>query len=191
MAYTTADDLRSYLGITDTGDDVLLTSLIASAQEMVDSYCGRTFEAAADTTRTFDAYNDVDGATLYLDEDLFSITTVTNGDGVAVSSSEYTTEPRNRAPYYAIRLLPSAGKNWEAQADGDNQDAISVAGRWAWSLTPPADVVQATRRLAAWLYRQRDNADMDRAVVAGTATILPSAIPADVMTFLNPRRRFV
>jgi hypothetical protein len=54
-------------------------------------------------------------------------------------------------------------------------------------VTPPDDIVQATLRLSAYLYRQPANAmDLDRAVIVGNATIAPGAIPADVFMMLRP-----
>ena len=190
--YCTAADLKTYLGIAsaNTDDDTLLTALISSAQAIIDTATGRTFEAAADTTRYFDAVHDVDGYELIFDADICAITTVTNGDSEAVASNEYTTKPRNETPYYAIRLLDSAQKSWTYTTDSEG--AISVEGKWAYSESAPANIVHATKRLAAYLYRQKDNAnDLDRALVVGNATVLPSNLPSDVMTIIRPYIRII
>jgi hypothetical protein len=40
------------------------------------------------------------------------------------------------------------------------------------------------------MYRQKDNAgDLDRAVIAGAAVILPGEVPQDVRMMLNPYKR--
>jgi hypothetical protein len=188
MAYVSVDSLRRYLGISSTNDDVLLAELIAAAQAIIDGYTGRTFEASTDTTRYHDATRDVEGWLLWLDGDLCQVTSVVNGDGVTVASNERVTEPRRATPYYAIRLLDSSGKAWEY--DTDEENAIAVTGRWAYSLTAPADVAQACKRLAAYMYRQKDNAnDLDRAVVVGNATVLPSDLPSDIVKLLAPYKR--
>lgn len=190
MAYTDLTSLKRYLGISSTNDDTLLGECIARAQALIDDYTGRTFEAAADTTRTFDAVDDVDGRLLYLDEALCQITSVTNGDGVVVAASEYTTQPRNETPYHALKLLASSGKAW--QYEDDHEDAISIVGRWAWSVTAPTAIVQATIRLAAYLYHQKDNAqELDRTVVAGGNVLLPSELPRDLTQMLDYYRRLV
>lgn len=191
MAYTTVSLLKTYLGATTSNDDTLLTALIARAQAIIDAYCQRTFEASANTSKTFDADRDTDGAWLYLDEDLASINTVTNGDGdVLTASTEYMTEPRNRTPYFAIKLISQSGLSWTWTTAPEN--AITISGKWAYSTTAPDDIVHATLRLAAYLYRQRDNAaDLDRAVIAGNATILPAQLPSDIKTILAPYRRLV
>ena len=188
MAYTTTSTLKSYLGITGGTDDVLLASLIDSAGAIIDRYTGRTFEASADSTRYFDALSDTDGHRLIFDEDICAITTVTNGDSVVVASDEYVTMPANETPYYGIELLMSANKSWDYTTD--HQNAISVAGKWAYSQTVPDDIAHACVRLAAFLYRQKDNAnDIDRAVVVGNATVLPSDLPRDVMQLITPYRK--
>lgn len=191
MAYTTVSLLKTYLGATTSNDDTLLTALIARAQAIIDAYCQRTFEASANTSKTFDADRDTDGAWLYLDEDLASINTVTNGDGdVLTASTEYMTEPRNRTPYFAIKLISQSGLSWTWTTAPEN--AITISGKWAYSTSAPDDIVHATLRLAAYLYRQRDNAaDLDRPVYVGNATILPSQLPSDIKTILAPYRRLV
>lgn len=188
MAYVSLADLKSYLGITNTTDDAVLIGMIAAAQAGIDSWCGRTFEAAADTTKYMDAADDVDGAWLYLPDDLAQITTVTNGDATTVTTADYVTQPRNRAPYYALKLKASSDVAWTYSTTPEN--AIGITGRWAYSVTPPADIVQACRRYAAYLYRQRDASvfDVTAQVDIGLITI-PQGIPADVEKLLNAYRR--
>ncbi len=187
MAYATTADVKAYLGIESAtrADDALLAALLARAQAAIDTHTRRTFEAAADTTRAH-GWELVDGAMLFLDGDLCVVTSVVNGDGATLQPAQYTVHPRNRAPYYAIQLRPSAGATWDA-ATGD----IAVTGRWAYSVTPPADVVHATVRLCAWMYRQKDNTGNDQPMIAGNVTILPARLPADVLELLSPYVRLL
>ncbi|GIV82782.1 MAG: hypothetical protein KatS3mg051_2136 [Anaerolineae bacterium] len=191
MAYATLAELKAYLGITGTTDDMLLTDLLVRSQAIIDAATQRTFEATADSTRYLDAVEDVDGRVLWLDRvgDLAQITSITNGDGSSVASSEYVTEPRNQAPYYAIQLKASSSVAWTYSDSPEN--AIAITGRWAYSVTPPDDIVHACIRLAAYLYRQKDNAtDLDRPVIAGNVTLLPAQLPADIQSLLAPYRRW-
>lgn len=196
MAYTNVSDLKTYLGITQTTDDTLLGDMIGAAQAMIDTHCKQTFEATGDTTRRFYAYNvdyggHVDGRDLVLDAPLCAITSVTNGDGVVVSASDYITEPRNATPYYALRLTNNSNLRW-TYTDDVEIDTIAVVGRWAYSVSAPADVAQACKLLAGYMYRRRNNAlDLDRAVVVSDATIQPLTIPGDILTILRPYRRVV
>lgn len=198
MAYVSAANLKVYLGITEATDDTLLGTLLGAAQAMIDTYCGQTFEANADTTRRFyansvDYGGHVDGRDLVLDAPLCAITSVTNGDGVVVSASDYITEPRNATPYYALRLKNSSNLLWTYDDDVET-DTIAVVGEWAYSTSAPADVVHATTRLAAYLYRQKENqsGDLDRAVnLGGGVTLMPATLPSDIKTILAPYKRLV
>lgn len=185
MTYASLHDLTTYLGIDDSAtDDGLLTQLLARAQAVIDAHTRRTFEATADSTRyhTLDA---VWGRQLIFDGDLCAVTSIVNGDGATVAASEYHTLPRNRTPYYSVELWPDSVTAWDADRDGQ----IAVTGRWAYSVTAPADIVQAAIRMAAWFYRQKDNTGNDQAMIAGTVTILPARLPADVAELLKPYRR--
>lgn len=190
MAYTTASALKTYLGITANDDDTLLGTLVARAQKIVESYTGRVFEVSQDSTKYLDAMRDVDehGRTLYLVDDLCAITSVTNGDGTAVAATEYVTMPRVGGPWWGLMLKQGSAVRWNW--DASPETAIVVVGKWGYSTSAPADVVQATERLAAYLYRQRDNAnDLDRAMIAGNTTILPQRLPSDIKDLLEPYRR--
>lgn len=190
MAYTTNTALKTYLDVTGSSDDELMTTLIANAQVAIDNHCRQTFEAESDTTRYFDAVDDVDGPDLILDAPLCAITTVTNGDGTTVASSKYVTTPRNGTPWHKLTLKTNAGIAWTYS--GTPENAISIEGKWAYSEEPPPDVVQACLLLAGYLYRRRNNAlDLDRTVVVSDAIIQPLSIPRDVLTLLRPYRRLI
>ena len=49
MAIINLNELKSYLKITSSTDDVRLEALITYAQKLVENYCGREFEAASYT----------------------------------------------------------------------------------------------------------------------------------------------
>ncbi len=187
MAYASISDLTAYLGIDDsTADDGLLAQLLTRAQAAVDGMCNRTFEASADTTRYFDT-RAIDGYVLHFDADLCAITSIVNGDGFTVGAGSYTTEPRNVTPWHALRLRWNTTVYW----DGITGD-IAVTGKWAHSTSAPAPVQHATVRLAAWMYRQKDNTGNDTPIIADGVTILPARIPSDVEAMLVPYvRRFV
>lgn len=184
MAYTDNTAVKLYLGLTGSGDDTFITALIVRAQAMIDKMAGRTFEASSDSTRYF-FRKDVDlwSGTLWFDGDLCSITSVTNGDGNAVTVSDIQTMPTNSTPYYALRINPSVGAFTAGVTDAER---ITVVGKWAYSTSAPADIVHATIKLAGFIYRSRENGgDTDRTVFAGNATLSPQAIPADVQAIVR------
>ncbi len=190
MAYTTTTAIKTYLGISTATDDGLLATLLAAAQRLIDSYTHRTFEASANTTRYFDAAADVYGRELWLDYDLCSIGTVTNGDGSVLGTADYVTEPRRATPYYALTMRSDSTAAWTWTVGGAHENAIAVNGKWAYSATAPDDIAQACIRLVAWMYAQKDNhADTDRAFIAGNTTVLPTAMPTDVIRILDMYKR--
>lgn len=194
MAYITVADLRTYRGIDSSADDGLLTALIGAAQKAVESYTRRVFEAAADATRYFNAATAVNGNTLYLDKDLCAITSITNNaDGTVESltvNTHYTTLPRNETPYWAIVLKGSTGKYWRYTSDPES--AIVIVGKWAYSLTPPYDIQQATRRLAGYLYQLKDSQVYDvTADIGNGMLVIPKGIPQDVKALLDPYRKVI
>lgn len=187
MAYTTKEAVKLLLNIpaADTDDDTLIDSLCTQAQSEIDQYCHRRFEAAGDTTQYMDASADVDGRTLILPDDLAQVGTITNGDGTEVTAGQYVTEPRNATPYHAITLKSSAGIGWTYTSYPEN--AIAISGRWAWSVIAPSFITRAATRLAAYMYRQRDQiTDMDRPIVSSTGVVLLAAAwPRDVLNDLE------
>lgn len=188
MAYLTLQEFRQHRDIKNAGDDVVIAAYIQAAQQMIDDYCGRTFEALADTTRYYDPVRDVVRGELFIDE-MSAITSVVNGDGVTVDPSEYTTEPRNEKPYWMIKILQSSGKAWEPKANGDTENAIAITGRFAYSTTANATIKHACRELTAWLYQKRDDPAFDVTVIPDQGIITsPQGWPVSVRMMLKPYR---
>jgi hypothetical protein len=196
MTYLTLPDAKSYIGNTQPNDDDLIERFIAAAQAFIEGPQGaqRVYEASEDTTRRFDAECDVDGRLLYLDTDLCQITSITNGDGQLVSASQYVCETaggeRNKTPWRRIRLRSGATISWLASATTGPENAIAIVGRWSYSITPPARIVQLTREIVAYLYRRRSaSGDADRPLLTGDGvTILPSTLPRGIMLQLLAER---
>ncbi|MBU1173447.1 MAG: phage gp6-like head-tail connector protein [Proteobacteria bacterium] len=190
MAYVTLPELRAYLNMTGTGDDVLLRQLIDSAQQNVDRYCGWQFEAHT-ATRYYDSEADVDPdqrSVLVLDEPLLTVTTLTNGDADVLIPAEYFLEPTNSVPKWRIRLRASTGLYWTYTTD--HEQAITLVGTWGYMATADYAIKQATMRWAGYLYKQRDAQvfDVTASPAQGQITI-PQGIPRDVERILAPYRR--
>lgn len=178
MSYIELAKAKQYLNVTVNDDDVLLTECIARAQSAVDAFCNRTFEAAADSARLFEADQSSNGPLLYLDADLCALTGIAI-DGEAADISDLRTVPLNGRPWWALRR------------PGGWRGDIEVTGRWAYSVTAPEAVQQACLRLAVWLYRQKDsNADPGAPQLTAEGTwLMPSQMPKDIMALLAPFRR--
>jgi uncharacterized phiE125 gp8 family phage protein len=189
MTYCDVFELKSYLNLQEDSDDALLGTLIASAQALIDRQTGRTFEAASGTRR-YTPTVDCRGRVLWLDADLHSVTSVTNGDGATLAATDYVTEPRTERPIYAIKLLQSSGITWTYGSEAE--DAIVVVGAWGYSATAPDDIRHACLRLAAFLYRQRDNAqDAGVGYATPTGVVRAVSMPKDVEAILAPYVRRV
>jgi hypothetical protein len=200
--YCATSDITDYVDFDSdaTVDNNLISDLITRASKIIDNHCGRNFDAAVAvplvssdcTTRLFDAVRDAEGLMLWLDHDLAGAVTITNGDGVAVTTDQYVLLPTNEPPYYAVKLKASSGVAWTYTSDPE--EAISIVGHWSYNTTSDniADITWACVRLVHWLYKQRESsADLDRPLmVEGSGTvIMPTRLPADVLSVLEPYRR--
>ena len=194
MAYATAADLRAWLKISSTADDTQLGNAVTRAQQYIETQTGRVFEAAADTPRKFTPLhvsqggNLLDPDTLQFDQDLAVLTSITNGDGAAILTTDVMLLPANRKPAYAVRII-SGTSVWKY--DPIPWNAVSIVGRWAYSTTPPADIVEATLELAGHLYRNRDQSSYSNAAVmsADGVPIMPPGMPSIVNRCIKQYRR--
>ncbi len=192
--YVSTSGVKEYLDIDSDTDNLIIGQLATRATALIDAFTDRTFSATADSTRFFDAEKDIDGLQLLFDEDLIQITSVTNGStsgGETVSGGKYVTLPQNVTPYYGIELLASKDITWEWTTDP--QKAISIVGRWAYSLEPPEDIIHVATRLVMWLYRQQvSQEDTDRPLIMSDGTtVMPSALPRDIQMALMPYKRII
>lgn len=193
MAYATVNQLRAYdRDFSSTDNDTDLIDLLDRSTQMMSMLTGLDFEASSDLRR-FDSEVDVTGETLYLDKNLHSISSITNGDGATVSSDNYVTEPRNDTPFYAITLKNFADLVWEADTDGNPEDAIAVDGVWGYtdSDNTPGEIVHATLRIALILYDlpRAGGRDFDRPLITPEGVVIGSQqLPRDVSSIISHYR---
>jgi len=194
MTYTTRVAVKSELKITATTDDTLIDGYVTLVQRIIEAYpplgTGRVFEVSTDTTRYLDAPPDsldnrLDGPNyvLLLPDDLCSITTVVNGDGTTLTTSDYLTEPRSHTPYHALRLKSGTGTIWTFTDSPEG--AIAITGKWGFSTSAPADIQRAATRLCVWMYRSRDNAGFDQDIQTEDGMILGARMPRDIRAILD------
>jgi len=168
-------------------DDALLEALIDAAQTKIETETRRVFEAAADT-RYYGA-EALDGQSLWLDYDLYSLTSIANGDSnsTAISTDDVTLWPRNWGPpYHRIRLNEGSTSVWEQDTDY----WIEITGTWGYSESAPNDIVLATKRLVAYYYRQKDAGQFESVgVQEGGVLQVPQGFPNSVTLLIDPYRR--
>ena len=185
MAYISLDELKQYLKIdaTDTDNDDLLNASISSAQDRVEEICHRKFEASTDTVRYFDFQRDVRERTVYFDTDLISITGL-EIDDETIPETDYRLEPRNIQPAWGMHLKKHSGSYGSYDFP---EDRIKITGKWAFSETPPESVKFATKRLAAFYFRESDSQLFQTIGPQDQGQIqLPANEPSDVRAILKP-----
>lgn len=170
-------------GTLNTLDDALLTDYVYEASAAVEAHCGRRFSDVTNglgtLTKKYDyASPPLFDRTLFVDDDLLSVTALTNGDGTVIASTEYRLLPTNNSPKYAIEIYDDSTIAWEYLTR--RAEAIQVQGSWGFAtstLTMPQDVRLATAKLTAWLYQTRDNTGERVAFADGSVSIPPDAPP--------------
>jgi len=182
--YCTVTQVKTLGGISKSTDDDLLADLVTRASAMIDAYTRRRF-AARTETRYYTPTVDVSGQTLYLDDDLLSITTLTNYDS-EVPAEGFSLLPLNLTPKNRVKL--KSDYSWSYAAE-DAEGSISILGTWGYSATAPDDIEQAACRLALWLYKQRE-APFNRTGNTLTGEYeVPTGMPADIKAILAGYRK--
>jgi len=187
--YATLAQFQQRAAIDDLApvDDAVIERLIEAASRYIDRYTGRTFYARSQTRH----YDMPYGLMLLLDDDLLTITTLTNGDGATIASTEYVLKPYNDPPYYAIDLVGSTA-GWQPNNNGVRR-AISVAGTWGYSSSAPTDITEACLQIA-WHYYQRrfgENVSGIATVTAAGVIIAPEDIPNTAAALIKSYRKVI
>lgn len=115
------------IGATYTGDDELLRRYIRAASNMWGMWTGRQFVPYIDTKKFSLAH--VEGLSLCMNEDLLSVTSVTNADGASVSGSDYAIRPDNIYPKNTLEMLDSGANYWRFLYVSDR---VQVVGLWGY-----------------------------------------------------------
>lgn len=148
MAYPTLSEFKSFISITGAGDDANLTFILDQTIAMVEKYTGRLFVSGAAANRGYPAdipYVTQGAQVLTPRADLASITSVTNGNGVAIVSGDYYVFPIGDTPIVQIRLKLVAGLVFVNGSDGTQ---IVVNGQWGYSVACPDDIFTNILELA-------------------------------------------
>ena len=179
--YIGTTELKQYLGIASTTDDALLQACINRAESAIDNFTRRNF-VGTPGTQYLSRYEQtrVVESGLYLQQDLHTLVSLTLGDGRNVPVGSAWLEPRIGPPYRIIRLKSA----YSVYVWNTDQDMI-IAGTWGFGTVPPDDIVQATVRLSAQTYRQKDAAVNDTVgFEAGGVQTMPRGLPQDVYDIL-------
>lgn len=190
--YATLIEFKNYNKIVspDLTDDGVVEDIIEGASRLIDTYTGRTFYARTETHY----YDTPDWYDLWItDDDLLTITTLTNGDGTTIASTKYKLLPLNKSPKYQIWLEPSSGVVWTYDTNSEPMGAITVAGTWGYSATAPDDIKQACLILSVAEYHRRfgENTSATATITGAGVVITPQGMPKSVTDILNKYRKIV
>jgi hypothetical protein len=120
---------------------------------------------------------------IYMDTDLLTIYSVTNGDGTSIPSNGYYAEPRNETPHYSIWL--NSAYSWVWDTDG----WIAVDADWGYSQTAGPIIAGCAYRLAEYHYRAQVPLSQHQPLwrnVQGKGTQMPEGFPNEVLEILDP-----
>ena len=188
MTYASLAQVKAALRISDSVDDTMLNLALASTDEAINAYCGRTFgTAAADTVRYYSPtkadYVEVD--------DLQTITTVEySRDGTTwTTTTEFQQEPLNNFtdgmtwPTTRLRTVNNFG--WY---NNQGIQSVKITGNFAFG-SIPSSVTQAAVLQASRFFKRLDS---PMGVTMGEigALRLLSRVDPDVEVLLYPYRKF-
>lgn len=195
--YCTAADVRQIPDIRSANpvDDAFIDSLIEGVSRAIDLYCGGRSFFKYTQTRYFDLpadrQLDFEGV-----DYLLAITSLTNGDGTVIDSSDYILLPRDGPPYYGLRLKQSSTVIWQPDSDSNTERVLALAGDWgivdrdltdAYSMRYIIGTREACRLSVHSLYTKRfgQGAEGVAAVTAAGIVIMPKDLPPEAKRILD------
>jgi hypothetical protein len=186
MDYCSLADVKANgrLDINSTTYDSEILSIIAAASRWIDRYKNIPedgFAQNTDSTRYYDIAAIREGR-LCLDAPYVSITTLTNGDGLEITSSYYRLYPRNGTYYNQIRLL-STHSGWQFS---DDDSEVTVLGKVGYATSTPEPVREACAMLSSWIFKRYQGGLQDASANIDLGQLVYSeAIPKSVRALLE------
>ena len=199
MSYATLADFKSYIsemtgGIQTTytaDENTVLQKFLNQADAEIDAQTGRSFGQGVNNHTHYYTEDDIDDDTLYLDADLVSVTTLTNGDDAVISSADYWLLPMNASvtgangydgSFWGIKL--KSARDWQTPTDG----RISVNGRWGFMQAAPLDIVRCAMRIAYWFLAKRNQTGATE-IAGAELTQQSDSYPTDVRIVIDRYKR--
>ena len=185
--YATLDEYKGFGDVdsTDANDDAAIEKIIEGVSRYIDLKTQRTFYARTET-RKYNLPSD-GGRELELDDDLLTITTLSNGDGVAIASSDYNLIPINETPKSAIRLKQTSTVFWTLDSDGNSEFVIDVAGTWGYMTNHTDDIREACLMITQSFVKRRfgTNVSGQVKITAAGIVITPQDVPSAAADIIN------
>ncbi len=165
--YCTLAELKTYLGLSGSGQDDNLESAVDSASREIDAICGRFFFQTSSDTKYFTPINP-----LYLDvPDISSpsglavlIDTSDDGthDTTLTIDTDFYTKPLDAGnevaglQYQPITQITILDTRSSERFDSTIVKQVKITAQWGWSAVPHA-VKQATLLQATRLFKRKDS----------------------------------
>ena len=157
----TEAQLKQWLSIDDSADDVVLSLVTAAASQQVRTYCGRSFDVDAAQTASARYYAPSDAFVTMID-DCWAITEVATDDGddgtynFTWQATDWQAQPVGNFgptglggwPYTRIVAVEAA------TFPIASRPAVKVTGKWGW-VALPDDVKMATLMVAAEIFKAK------------------------------------
>lgn len=184
--YISLAEFKAEYDLVNTSDDTELAGILTSGSRLVDSICLRYFYVTQEV-RKFDQ-DPFTPFYLNIIDDLFSLTSVVNGDGSTIPLAKIIVYPLRRTPSIPIGWLElAAGERFVSDGLGGRQ-CLLVDGKWGYcdGEARPEAIKRATLQLSHWLYKHPDAI----AKVAGPTKVgaeeIVTMIPSAVLVILDP-----
>ena len=188
--YTTLDEVKAILRITDNVDDALLETCVEAASRQIDTHCERVFTPTT-ATRVF---TPSDSYLVSIDDlsTLTSLKTSSAADGtfdITWTATDYQLEPLNGltgsiySPYTRIRaigdyLFPVV----------NDEATVQIEGVFGYGTSVPVDVKQAYNLIAVRQFKRYDS-PLGVAGFGDIGIVRVSRVDPDIEALLGPYRK--
>ena len=163
--YCALSEIKTYIGLSGSGQDTNLESAVESASREIDQYCGRIFYETTSQVRTYtptnryelevDDISTVTGLVVKLD-------TTDDGsyDTTLTINTDFIVSPVNRSNVLdenqPITMLKILDKRSSERFDVDIINNVQVTAKYGFSSVPSA-IKQATFLQATRLFKRKDS----------------------------------
>jgi hypothetical protein len=172
----TLADVKTYLGITDTNSDAVLTAMVTNVSALIESYCNRTFASTA----YVETRNGTGGMQLFMRQGPVISVSAVSIDGIAQVPAPTPTTLGYIVDEDTIWLRNAAFTR------GIQNVTVSYTAGYG---SIPADVIQSCIEVVAYHYAKRTRIDKSSETLGTAQTISFSQadLPASAKTALKQR----
>lgn len=129
--YITPTELLAFMPNSTNASASQIESAIEGASRAIEGATGKQFyPSIAANKYDLEAWYPRELNTF---EDLLEVITLTNGDGAAIASTEYTLSPANRYPKDGVVINAYSQTRFQSSATTGSAQAITLLGLWGWA----------------------------------------------------------